>query len=165
MPEISRRSLLTVLVVLAAGCTPKRPAPADMVATADALDKEFATAFNKGDVAAVMATFWNSPDFFSIGLDGMGVQGWAAAKDAMVQTLAGMKGATIVFVDPRNIPLGDVVLGVGKIRISIPADSGRSEEMVVRYTDIKALRDGKWVVVHDHASAPMPPTPTVPASK
>jgi len=31
---------------------------------------------------------------------------------------------------------------------------GKPFEMTGRYTDVKALRDGKWVYITDHASVP-----------
>ena len=47
-------------IFLASACAPVRPSgptAAEMVAAADAVDKAFLDAFNKGDVDALMATY------------------------------------------------------------------------------------------------------------
>jgi ketosteroid isomerase-like protein len=55
--------------------------------------------------------------------------------------------------------LGDSVVSWGKWRFTVTPPGGTPEIMDGRYTDLKAKRDGKWVFVLDHASAPLPPPP------
>ena len=52
------------------------------------------------------------------------------------------------------MPAGDVVLGWGTFKLTLPGGGG---EILGRYTDVKGQRDGKWVYLMDHGSAPLPP--------
>jgi ketosteroid isomerase-like protein len=57
------------------------------------------------------------------------------------------------------MPAGDVVIGWGLWRVTVAGPDGAPVEVVGRYTDVKAERDGTWVYILDHASAPLPPPP------
>ena len=137
---------------------PAGPTPAEMVAAADALDQRFMEAFSKGDVDGVMATYWNSPNIVSIGPDGMGTRGYDAIKAGLAGMFGAMPGAKLELTDARNEALGDVVLGSGTWKLTIPAKP-KPQVMEGRYSDVKAMRDGKWVYLMDHASVPLPPAP------
>ena len=94
--RVAHRVLASLAVVALAGaCAPKGPTPDDMVAAANAVDGAFLAGFNAGDVNALMATYWNSPELVSIGLDGMGGTGWDGAKAGWEATLAAMPGAQL----------------------------------------------------------------------
>ena len=72
--------------------------------------------------------------------------------------MSSMPGAKLEFLNMRNEAHGDVVLGWGTWRITMgPAESPQVFEG--RYSDVKAMHDGKWVYVMDHASVPLPPPP------
>jgi ketosteroid isomerase-like protein len=157
MKPMSGISSLLVLA-LASGCAPKGPAPAAMVAAADSVDQHFIAAFNKSDGSEIMSLYWNSPELVSIGLDGMGVQGWDATKASWDKTLTDMAGAKLEFIESHNLPAGDAVLGWGRWRATIPTPNG-SQVLEGRYSDVKEFKDGKMVVVMDHGSVPMPPAP------
>ncbi|HQX83357.1 MAG TPA: nuclear transport factor 2 family protein [Vicinamibacterales bacterium] len=162
-----RRTLLAMvvtIVVAASACAPAAPAvpagptPAEMMAGADALDARFLAAFNKGDAEALADTYWNSPDLVSIGPDGMGVRGWASAKAGAGEMFKAMPGATLEYLTKHNDVHGDVVIGSGTWKMTIPTPGGH-QVMEGRFSDVKAMRDGKWVFVMDHASVPLPPPP------
>jgi len=161
-----RLSFLATCLIAAAitvgACAPKGPTPEAMVAAADAVDQAFLDAFNAGDVDALMATYWNSPELVNIGLDGMGGLGWDDAKAGWEMTFAALPGAQLAFDSPQNIPQGDVVLGWGRWTMTVPTGDGTAMVLQGRYSDVKAMRDGKWVYVLDHASVPMPPAPETP---
>jgi ketosteroid isomerase-like protein len=143
---------------------PAGPTPAEMVAAADALDRQFLDAFNKGDVDAVTALYWNSPDLVSFGPDGMGTKGFEAAKAGTAEMFKAMPGAKLEFGETHNAAHGDVVLGWGLWKLTIPAEKGPAQVIEGRYSDAKAMKDGKWVFLMDHASVPLPPPPA-PAKK
>lgn len=142
---------------------PAGPSPAELVSAADALDKQFLEAFNKGDAEAVSALYWNSPDVVSIGPDGMGTKGWDAARTGAIEMFKAMPGAKLEFLSGSNAAHGDVVLGWGTWKMTIPGPT--PIVMEGRYTDAKAMRDGKWVYLMDHASVPLPPPPAAGAAK
>jgi ketosteroid isomerase-like protein len=151
-------------ILMGSACAPQAPAPppgptpAEMVAAADALDQRFREAFNKADVDALMATYWNSPDLVSFGPDGFGLKGWDANKAGTAEMFKAMPGATLEFTATHNNAQGDVVLGWGTWKLTIPAQP-TPQVLEGRYSDVKAERDGKWVFLMDHASVPLPPPP------
>lgn len=154
---IPTMGLLSVLT-LSAACAPAAPDAAAMVAGAGAVDSAFQAAFNAGDVDAVMATYWNSPDLVFINLDGMGTVGAEMVRSDMVGMFSSMPGATLEFTSSHNVAEGSVVLGWGTFRVTLPGDGG---VITGRYSDVKAMRDGKWVYIMDHASVAIPPATEV----
>ena len=165
-----RTSVLAVVGIaictVASACAPAPPAApagptaAEKVAAAEALDQRFREAFNKGDVDGLMATYWNSPNLVSFGPDGMGTKGWDANKAALPEMFKSLGGAQLEFISVNNDVHGDVVLGWGTWRMTIPTPAG-PQVLEGRFSDVKAMRDGKWVYVMDHASVPLPPPPPV----
>ena len=162
-----------VLALAASACAPAAPAPpppppgptdAEKVAAADAVDKQFVEAFNRQDVDAVMALYWNNPKLVSMAPEGMGTAGWDAAKADSADMFKTMPGAKIEILTHHNDAHGDVVLGWGTWRMTIPTPAG-PQVAEGRYTDAKMMHDGKWVYVQDHASVPLPSPPPVPVKK
>jgi ketosteroid isomerase-like protein len=140
------------------GCTPRMDSSSieEMAADADALDASFVAAFNSGDVDAMNDLYWNSPDVVVFPPDALQARGFAAVANANAGMLGAMAGAKLELIEQHQIPAGDVVIGWGLWRITIPAANGATTELVGRYTDVKGQRDGKWVYLIDHASAPLP---------
>lgn len=152
------------LLATGAACAPKAVPPAEMLAAADSLDKAFAAAFNAGDVDALMATYWNSPEFVSIGLDGTPVTGWDAVRAGTASMFQSMPGARLALYSAASRVEGSTVLTSGRFRLTLPAGDGPEQVIEGRFSDVKAPRDGKWVYVMDHASVSLlpPPPPATP---
>lgn len=131
--------------------------PEEMLAAATALNQRFVAAMNAGDVDAVMATYWNSPELVTFWPDAMIARGWGATKEGVAQTFKNMPGARLELTESHQMIAGDTVIGWGLWRMSVPQADGRSATMEGRYTDVKAKRDGQWVYILDNASVPLPP--------
>lgn len=131
----------------------------DLIAAANELDNLFLVAFNNGDAEAIMKLHWNSPDLRTYPPGETQVNGFDAVKAGYVRDFSSNKGATLEYTDANNIPFTDGVVGYGTFRWTMLMEG--SEPMVFdgRYTEVKAMRDGKLVIVIDHTSMPMPPTP------
>jgi len=131
----------------------------DLIAAANELDNLFLVAFNNGDAEAIMKLHWNSPDLRTYPPSETQVNGFDAVKAGYVRDFSSNKGATLEYTDANNIPFADGVVGYGTFRWTMPMEG--SEPMVFdgRYTEVKAMRDGKLVIVIDHTSMPMPPPP------
>jgi ketosteroid isomerase-like protein len=157
MRQLTVFSCVGVLIALT-GCAPApaKPAPEAMVAAATALDTAFAEAFNKGDVDALDALYWNSAEVVSFPADLMEARGIAAIREANAKTVASLRGAQLTLVESHNIPVGEAVVGWGRFRLTVP---GTPAPIEGRYTDVKAERDGKWVYIVDHASSPQTAAP------
>ena len=163
-----RRTILAAAVVGAmtmfTACAPTAPpapagpTPAELTAAAEALDRQFMDAFSKGDVDALMATYWNSPNLVSFGPEGMGTKGFDAVKAEAAGMFKTMPGAKLETVSGHNDVHGDLVLGWGTWKLTMPTPAG-PQVVEGRYSDVKAMRDGKLVFIMDHASMPPPPPP------
>ncbi|MCU0620898.1 MAG: nuclear transport factor 2 family protein [Gemmatimonadales bacterium] len=163
MSATMRVMMVAVAVVVTAGCGPAVPTPAAMEAAADSLDRRYLEAFNRGDVDAVTALYWDSPSLVSIGLAGTGIRGRDAFRTDMAETFKAMPGSRLEFTHMQNVAEGDVVLGWGRWRLTTPVPGGDPQVLEGRYSDVKALRNGTWVYVMDHASTPLLPPPPPPA--
>ena len=154
-------AFLVAVLGLVSGCTsaPQKSNTEGMIAAANELDKAFVAAFNRGDAEALASLYWNSPDVVSFQPDTLQARGLAEIKEAFAKSFTAVKGAKIEITESHQMPAGDVVIGWGLFRTTIPAADGKTTEMVGRYTDVKTQRDGKWVYLMDHGSAPLPPPP------
>jgi uncharacterized protein (TIGR02246 family) len=157
-----KRILIPVLfgVVLTIGVTPALAGDVDeMLAGGAALGEEFTRAFNEADSDAVAACYWNSPEtvFFSPGT--LQETGKDSIREGLDKMFEGMKGARIELNEIKAMVAGDTVISWGLWTITMPGPDGNEVELVGRYTDVKAVRDDKWVYLHDHASVPMAPPP------
>ncbi|HZE89238.1 MAG TPA: nuclear transport factor 2 family protein [Verrucomicrobiae bacterium] len=108
------RTTLCLAAVLSIAAASFASTPAEKIAAANALEKQFLTAFNKGDLDAVMATYWKSPDLVFIDLGGMGVRGWDAPKADWREALQGLAGAKLEITESHNTAFGETVLGWGR---------------------------------------------------
>lgn len=142
------------------GCETKND-PDQMIADAKALDQRFIEAWNREDIDAVMATYWNDPQFVQYPMDAMEVHGWQATKDALEKSFAAMSNTTIGLIDANYKAAGDVVIGWGKWRVTMTDSAGQTTMIDGRFTDMRAQHDGQWVYVVDHGSVPFlsPPAP------
>ena len=162
----ARLSFCVALITLFVACAPApppppaapaSPTPAELKAAAEDLDQKFLTAFNKGDAAGLMSTYWNSTDLINTGPDTM-VTGYANAQSGTEAMFKAIPGAKLEFLSHNNRVEGNVVLGWGTWRMTIPAQP-KPQVMEGRFTDVKAMKDGKMVYLMDHASVPLPPPP------
>ena len=49
----------------------------------------------------------------------------------------------------------------GNFSITLGLPDGQETKLEGRFTSISGMKDGKWVYIVDHASAPLPPPPTM----
>ena len=151
-------AMLAVTLGLIVGCAqaPQGPTAEEMVSAANALDQAFIEAFNRGDADAIASLYWNSPEVVSFPPDVLQARGLVAIQDANAKFFTAMQGAKLELTESHQMPAGDVVVGWGLWHITMPAPDGGAVELAGRYTDVKAERDGTWVYLIDHASAPLP---------
>ncbi len=163
MRRITRLSSCLALLTLFAACAPAPPAapagptPAQLKTAADELDQKFLTAFNSGDASGLMATYWNSPELVNAGPDTMAM-GYSAAQAGSEAMFKAIPGAKLELLTRNNRVEGNVVLGWGTWRMTIPAQPA-PQVVEGRFTDVKAMKDGRMVYLMDHASVPLPPPP------
>jgi ketosteroid isomerase-like protein len=158
-------AITVALLAACAGQAPKAADPAALVAGADSLDNAFLEGVNKGDGEAVAALYWNDPGVVNVGVGGAPALGWDATHAASVQMAKDFPGAKLEFLSHKNVAHGDMVLGHGTWKMTVPPATPDAAPMVMegRYTDAKMIINGKWVYVMDHASVSPPPPPVAPA--
>ncbi len=132
---------------------------ADLIKAAEELDSLFIVAFNSGDADAMMKLYWNSPDLQAYFPMDMQLKGYDAVKASYVRDFTVSKGAKLEYTSAYNIPFENGVVGHGTFRITMPVPEGEPMVFEGRFTEVKAFKDGKMVVIVDHASVPMPPPP------
>jgi ketosteroid isomerase-like protein len=164
MGRATRFAALVVAGGFVVGCVAKGASPEQMIAAAEALDKQYIDALNKGDVNALMELYPNSPDIVSYGPDGARLQGWQAIKDYYAGFMASTPGAKYEFTSMHNRVMGDVVLGWGTFRGTIQGVKGPPTVIDGRYTDAKSSTSGKWGYVMEHGSL-LPPPPATSVKK
>ena len=152
-------ALLGLAIAMGAAGSSWAASKEDMIKGADGVDQAFLKAFNEGNVEAVAAIYWNSPDVLLFPPDAMMVKGIDSLRSSFVQMMTTMKGCKLELKERHQMAVGEVVLGWGLWRMAMPAPDSGTIEMLGRYTDVKAERDGKWVYLMDHASVPVPPPP------
>ncbi len=118
---------------------------ADKIATV--LNDQIA-AWNRDDLKAFMATYWNSPDLtFSAG--GQTTRGWQATMDRYAGRYPVGNMGQLNF-DGLEISLlgADAALVLGNWHLEQD-----SEKMDGNFTLVLRRIEGKWLIVHDHSSS------------
>lgn len=166
-----RNKSLRLLVVAAAAlacarppAAPPGPTPADLVKSANALDAAFVEAFNRGDAEALAALYSVGTSVVSYPPDAFALRGNQEILEGNRKSFAASPGAKLELTESNQLPAGDIVVGWGTWKLTLPTPDGKTTEVLGRYTDVKAERGGKWVYLLDHASVPLPPPPPEPAA-
>jgi ketosteroid isomerase-like protein len=162
-----KRGLLAFLVLafIMVSCEQKQDTTA-VKSAIEKMDAQFAEAFNKKDVDGVMAPYWNSPDLITFYPDTT-LRGYDALKDSWQKTFAMVDVKNFEFTE-SHVDVGDnMAYDWGLWTYSFQPKGGPEISMSNgRYLQVWAFKEGKWVVVADHASAPFSPPqpPAAPAA-
>jgi ketosteroid isomerase-like protein len=154
--------MVLALSALTAGCHGyhRQRDTDDMILRAEAVDRRFVQGVNKGDLDMIMETYWNSPDLIVYPPNTMEARGWDATKEVYRGLLAAMPGVQLVIHDARYHVAGDVVLGTGLWSMTIPGST--TPALQGRFSNVIGIKNGQWVYIMDHPSAPLPPPPPSP---
>ena len=107
------------------------------------------TAWNRGDVAAFMQGYWNSPDTEFVGSNGI-VRGWQLILDRYRKAYPDRAAmGHLEFSDLEIQMLGsDAALVVGRFHLQRQSDTPRGVFTLV----FRKFPEG-WRIIHDHTSA------------
>jgi ketosteroid isomerase-like protein len=82
---------------------------------------------------------------------------WDEYEKGVKAVLAGYKSARFTVNDDADLhPHGDLVWGSATIKEEMTTNAGKVEMGTFRWTVIWSNEDGKWLIVHEHVSAPLP---------
>ncbi len=156
-------SALFLFTIVSCNTGPKQEksavATSDLIAQANELDSLFLAAFNSGDTDAMMKLYWNSPELRIYTPSEMQINGFDAVKASFLKDFAAGKGMKLEYTNANNIPFADCVVGHGTFRITMPVEGGSPMLFDGRYSEVKAIKGDKMVIVLDHASVPMAAPP------
>ncbi|MCU0569815.1 MAG: nuclear transport factor 2 family protein [Oculatellaceae cyanobacterium Prado106] len=119
-------------------------------------DQSYA-AWNTQDPEAVAAFFLNDPDLVVYDATPLKYQGWQAFK-AGIQTHLFDKLDRFQLTahdDLHATRNGDLVWTTFTYHLSATLNNGQPIEAEGRQTDLWQQHDGKWLIVHEHTSAPV----------
>jgi uncharacterized protein (TIGR02246 family) len=164
MKPMLNRTLPFITIIffslLSPGCE-RKVNEEELIAAAKETDERWVQAFNSGNTDALADLYWKNPSLLVYPSDGMELRGWDEVRASYARMLSHMKGATATISDPHYTVAGDVVVTYGRWTITVPTAEGPIFEIQGRYSDVKANKDGKWVIIMEHGSVPMPPPPDV----
>jgi ketosteroid isomerase-like protein len=82
---------------------------------------------------------------------------WQEYQEGAKNVLAGYKSATCTVNDDAAIHQhGDLVWGTATVKFEMTQKSGKVEMGNFRWTVVWEKQDGKWLIVHEHVSEPLP---------
>jgi uncharacterized protein (TIGR02246 family) len=146
-------------IVVALACLIASPALADPAADALSHSRAFERAVDAGDVPGVMALYAEDARAIWPG-QGAEARGKPQIEKLVVETLKAFPGAKMTLESQDALPLGrGYIAVVGRWRMIVPAEDGKSETMQIRTTEIIKKQGTRTLYVVDHASVGLPPAP------
>jgi len=156
---------LAAVAVLAVAPYFKPPVPAPAAgdeAALKALDETFVQAFNKKDMDATLACYADDAVLMDPG-PALIFRGKEEIKRGLGEFFKAQPSAQLKLDESHYKTSGDFGYGYILWTITMNGPDGKPMEMKGRATDVMEKRGGKWVLVTDHASVPLPP-PTMTAT-
>jgi len=81
---------------------------------------------------------------------------WEEYQKTVTQVLADFKAGSLTVNDDAELhPAGNYVWGTATIKEEMTHKSGKIDMGTFRWTVVFEKLDGKWLIVHEHVSAPM----------
>ncbi|HET8645361.1 MAG TPA: SgcJ/EcaC family oxidoreductase [Vicinamibacteria bacterium] len=128
---------------------------------AQQVDEAVARAFEANDPDALVATY--APEGVLYPPGAMEQKGRAAIRQGFADFLAQFTITDFSTADTHYETAGDLSVGWGRFVISAtPKGGGAGVRWEGRFTSVARRIGGKWLLVSDHASMPLPPGPNVP---
>jgi len=153
------RSVIATLfsVMVFAGCQPMEN-PAVVKNAIEEQNKIFVDAFNKEDVAGVMSVYWNSPELVAYYPDG-NYKGYESVKRSWESFFQSIEMKKFEVTEDHVVVGRDFAYEYGTFELVFQVPGGPVVEAPGRYLEIWEKKEGKWVLIVDHASSPLPPPP------
>ncbi|MGA8151248.1 MAG: nuclear transport factor 2 family protein [Terriglobales bacterium] len=105
---------------------------------------------------ANVAQFYAKGDHVFFDIEPLKYNSWDEYQKTVAGVLAGYKTATLTVNDDAQIHnAGQVVWGTATIKTDMTEKSGKRDMGAFRWTVIWQKEDGKWLIVHEHVSAPL----------
>jgi len=154
-----KRSLALVLCVLALTFSTFGQKTSKKTSDAGAPDKALMQKIWDGWATldpANVAQYYAKGDHTFFDITPLKYNSWDEYQKTVTGVLAGYKAATLTVNDDAQIHnAGQVVWGTATIKTDMTEKSGKRDMGAFRWTVIWQKEDGKWLIVHEHCSAPI----------
>ncbi|MFP5264914.1 MAG: YybH family protein [Blastocatellia bacterium] len=146
--------MLLAVLAGAAGAAAKQAPDAEFKSLID----RYYAAWSTLNVDNVDQFYAKDADLIFFDIAPLQYKGWAEYKEGVKKAFFAVitSGKLTPNNDLRVSRHGDVVLTVVTFHLSATPKAGGSMELDGRHTAIWEKRGGKWVIVHEHVSAPLP---------
>jgi ketosteroid isomerase-like protein len=82
---------------------------------------------------------------------------WEEYEKGVRNVLAGFQSATFTVNDDAQLHrAGDYVWGCATVKSDMTEKSGKHDLSTMRWTVVFQKQEGKWLIVHEHVSEPLP---------
>jgi ketosteroid isomerase-like protein len=106
---------------------------------------------------ANVAQYYASGDRTFFDITPVKYNSWQEYQEGVKKVLAGYKAATLTVNDDAVVhPHGDLVWATATIKTDMTEQSGKRDMGAFRWTVVWEKQDGKWLIVHEHVSEPLP---------
>jgi ketosteroid isomerase-like protein len=153
----SSAAILLLLSLLVIGCE-QRSDPAAVRQILDQKAGHFTEAFNRHDADGLMADFWNSPNAVAYYPGGNHI-GYDAVRQSWEGFFQNVTVKQFTITERYTEVDNKTAYQWGVYDIIIEPRGGTEMSMPGRFTQMWRHIDGKWVVVVEHVSHPLPPPP------
>lgn len=146
--------MLLIAMLLQVACNRDIQSPAELLAQAANIDKQSIISFNsgeKGDLEGYLSHFWNSPELVIVDV-GKLILGFEAWKSEIISQLNQRGASRFSYTQSENIVQGNFVIGHGRYKYVLEKLGAPPKTYEGIYTDVKAMRNGKMVIVTAHYS-------------
>lgn len=84
-------------------------------------------------------------------------ESWDEYEAGVTKVLSGFKAATFRVNDDAQIhTAGDAIWTTATVAADMTEQSGKRDLSTMRWTAVFQKQDGKWLIVHEHVSEPLP---------
>ena len=150
---------ITPLLLLFAACEKQE----DLCAIKNSInemDTKFAESVMRKDVDGIASLYWNSPELMVYYPDTLVLRGYDAVRNYWQTFFAMNDVRNFGFMDHHVDATPQMAVDWGEWTFTVQPRGATSDiTFSGRYLQTWEKKDGKWVIVVDHASSPLPPPP------
>ncbi len=156
-----KQTIVIVLTIFSLAIQVQYPALADSQSADDIFFKQLTdrsyAAWNTHDPDAVAAFYFNDPELVVYDATPLKYQGWQEFKSGIQTHLFGKldRFELTAHDDLHANRNGDLVWVTFTYHLSAALKNGQPIEAEGRQTDLWQQHDGKWLIIHEHTSAPV----------
>lgn len=153
------RTVIALFMLFFVACE-KQEDPATIKKSIDEMDTRFAESVMRKDVDGIASLYWKSPDLMVYYPDTMVLRGYDAVRTYWQEVFAVNDVRNFGFMDHHVDATPSMAVAWGEWTFTVQPKGAPSDTTLYgRYVQAWEFKDGKWVIVVDHAYSPFSPPP------